>query len=68
MRMEWHHLLFDEENQIGVGEYTFSYDVQTHGMVIVRILNSRIANWREYEQESSMCWEDSVGPYRFRHS
>jgi hypothetical protein len=65
MRMEWHHLLFDEEKQIGVGEYTFSYDVQTHGMVIVRILNGRIANWREYEQESSMSWEDFVGPNRF---
>lgn len=65
MRMEWHHLLFDEEHQIGAGEYTFSYDVRTHGMVIVRILNRRIANWREYEQESSMGWEDFVGANRF---
>ncbi len=65
MRMEWHHLLFDEEKQIGAGEYTFSYDVRTHGMVIVKILNGRIANWREYEQESSMSWEDFVGPNRF---
>jgi hypothetical protein len=65
MRMEWHHLLFDEEHQIGAGEYTFSYDVRTHGMVIVRVLNGKIANWREYEQESSMGWEDFVGANRF---
>src|SRR5262245_24372517 len=23
MRMDWHHLVFDEESQIGAGEYTF---------------------------------------------
>lgn len=65
MKMEWHHLLFDEENQIGAGEYTFTYDVRTHGMVIVKISKGRIANWREYEQESPMRWEDFVGANRF---
>jgi SnoaL-like protein len=65
MRMQWHHLLFDEDNQIGAGEYTFTYDTRTHGMVIVRIINRRIANWREYEQESPMDWEAFVGVNRF---
>jgi hypothetical protein len=63
--MEWHHLLFDEANQIGVGEYTFSYDIQTHGMVIVKISNGRIANWREYEQESPASWEEFISPNTF---
>jgi hypothetical protein len=59
--MERHHRLFYEEHQNGAGEYTFSYDVRTHGMVIVRVFDGKIANWREYERESWMGWEDSVG-------
>jgi len=58
-------LLFDEEHQIGTGEYTFSYDVRTHGTVIVRVLNCKIANWGEYERQSSMGWEGFVGANRF---
>ena len=65
MRMEWHHLLFDEASQIGAGEYTFTYDVRTHGVVMLRIVGGRIANWREYEQASPLSWEEFVGPNRF---
>lgn len=65
MSMQWHHVLFDEANQIGAGEYTFTYKIRTHGMVIVRVVNARIANWREYEQESPMEWETFVGANRF---
>ena len=65
MHMEWHHLLFDETSQIGAGEYTFSYDIQTHGMVIIKIRHGKIANWREYEQESTASWEEAIGPNRF---
>jgi ketosteroid isomerase-like protein len=57
MKMEWHHLLFDEGGQIGAGEYTFTYEVRTHGMVIVRVRDGRIANWREYERESPADWQ-----------
>ena len=65
MSMEWHHLLFDEENQIGAGEYTFTYKVRTHGMVIVKIRDGKIANWREYEVETPMSWDEMVGGNRF---
>ena len=65
MRMEWHHLVFDETSQIGAGEYTFTYDVRTHGVVMLRIVGGRIANWREYEQASPLSWEEFVGPNRF---
>jgi len=65
MHMEWHHLVFDEETQIGAGEYTFSYDVRTHGAVMVRIVDGKIANWREYEQASPLDWDKFVGPNRF---
>jgi SnoaL-like domain len=65
MRMEWHHLLFDEETQIGAGEYTFEYEIRTHGIVIVRIVNGLIANWREYEHESPLSWKEMVGANSF---
>ena len=65
MHMEWHHLLFDKANQVGAGEYTFSYDIQTHGVVIVKITDGRIANWRECEQESTASWQEFIGPNKF---
>jgi hypothetical protein len=34
-------------------------------MVILRIVNGKIANWREYEVESRMNWEEMVGDNRF---
>lgn len=65
MRMEWHHLVFDETSQVGAGEYTFTYDIRTHGAVLVRIAGGKIANWREYEQASPLDWETFIGPNRF---
>ena len=61
----WHHLIFDPATQIGAGEFTFTYQVRTHGMVILRIVNGKIANWRQYEVESRMNWEEMVGENRF---
>ena len=61
MKMEWHHLIFDPEQQIGVGEYTFKYEVQTHGMVIVKFKNGLISNGREYEKESPKSWTELCG-------
>jgi ketosteroid isomerase-like protein len=65
MRMVWHHLIFDEAQQIGAGEYTFTYEVRTHGMVLIRLRDGKIANWREYEIESPSDWEALVGKNRF---
>jgi hypothetical protein len=61
----WHRLVFDPASQMGAGEYTFTYQVRSHGMVILRIVNGKIANWREYEVESRMNWEEMVGENRF---
>jgi hypothetical protein len=65
MHMVWHTLLFDPEKQIGSGEYTFRYRKQTHGLVIVKISNGLIVNWREYEVESELPWDQFVGDNRF---
>ena len=65
MHMKWHHLLFDPAQQIRVGEFTFRYRIQTHGLVIVKISNSLIVNWREYEIESPLPWDRFIGDNRF---
>jgi hypothetical protein len=61
MSMEWHHLIFDEATQMGAGEYTFSYKIRTHGVAIVRLVDGKIANWREYEQASPLPWSQFIG-------
>lgn len=60
MSMTWHHLAFDEDNQIGFGEYTYQGNNRYHGIVIVKIKNEKISNWREYQYKSELEWKDFV--------
>ena len=60
MKMTWHHLAFDEESQVGFGEYTFQMNYRYHGVVVVRIRGGKIANWREYQYESPLEWKEFV--------
>ena len=65
MRMEWRHLIFDEAEQIGAGEYTFRGENQYHGVVMVRVVGGKIANWREYQYRSDLDWPAFVEPNAF---
>jgi hypothetical protein len=65
MSMEWHHLVFDPETQIGSGEYTFQMKERYHGIVIVRLKDGLIATWREYQYQSSLPWSEFVGESAF---
>ena len=65
MQMVWHHLVFDEEQQIGAGEYTFTYEARTHGVALIRMRDGKIANWREYEIDSPLNWDVLVGKNQF---
>lgn len=65
MKMTWHCLIFDEQKQIGVGEFTFEYGDKVHGMVIVKITNGKISNWREYWYESNLDWGKFIGENKF---
>jgi len=65
MHMTWHNLVFDRVQQIGVGEYTFQYRKQTHGLVLVKLSNGLILNWREYEVESKLPWDQFIGDKQF---
>ena len=57
MRMEWHHLVFDAQQQVGMGEFTFEFGSKSHGVAVVRIRDGLISNWREYYYESDLAWE-----------
>ena len=65
MKMTWHHLAFDEASQVGFGEYTFQMNRRYHGIVVVRIRDGKIANWREYQYESKLDWKDFVAKSPF---
>jgi len=65
MRMTWHHLLFDEENQLGAGEYTFESTRRYHGVVIVKVVDGQISHWREYQYESASAWDEFAVRSRF---
>src|SRR6516162_3765045 len=56
MHMQWHNLAFDEESQLGFGEYTFQMTNRYHGIVVVRLRDGKISNWREYQYKSDLTW------------
>ena len=60
-KIEWHHLVFDPEQQLGAAEFTQQYHLQTHGTVIVKFSHGLISNWREYDVPSDLSWQKFVG-------
>ena len=58
MKMLWHHLVFNVEEQIGFGEYTFEMHNRYHGIAVVKIRSGLITQWREYQYQSELDWEE----------
>jgi hypothetical protein len=58
MKMTWHHLAFNEVDQIGFGEYTFEMHGRYHGIVVVKIQSGLIKHWREYQYQTELNWEE----------
>ena len=56
MRMAWHTILFDRDEQMGAAEYTYSGTNTYHGVVVIRLRDDLIANWREYQVRSDLDW------------
>ena len=65
MRMKWHHLAFNEQEQVGYGEYTFQMTGRYHGVVTVLVQNGKIAKWREYQYKSDSDWDAFTGRSKF---
>jgi ketosteroid isomerase-like protein len=57
MTMQWHHLAYNPDTNVGFGEFTFTYGSTVHGIAVVRVRAGRIANWREYWYESPLTWD-----------
>jgi hypothetical protein len=60
-RIEWHHMIYDPALQIGAVEYTVQRRIPTHGVIIIKISNGLICNWRQYAVASDMTWEKFRG-------
>lgn len=58
MKMTWHHLAFNEEEQVGFGEYTFQMHGRYHGIVVVKVEAGLVSRWREYQYWSELTWEE----------
>ena len=58
MKMTWHHLAFNEEEQVGFGEYSFQMHGKYHGIVTVKLKNGLIKFWREYQYKAELNWEE----------
>ncbi|HET6822292.1 MAG TPA: nuclear transport factor 2 family protein [Anaerolineales bacterium] len=58
MNMTWHHIIFDEEKQIGAGEFTFTYGNTVHGVTMIKVMGGLISNWREYWYASPLSWDE----------
>jgi ketosteroid isomerase-like protein len=61
MKMAWHHLAFNESEQVGFGEYTFEMHGRYHGIVVVKVESGLIKRWREYQYKTGLNWEEFVG-------
>ena len=60
-RIEWHHVVFDPAQQIGIVEYTIQRRIPIHGMIIMKISRGLISNWRQYAIASDLTWEKFRG-------
>jgi ketosteroid isomerase-like protein len=58
MKMTWHHLAFNEDEQIGFGEYTFEMHGRYHGIVVAQIESGLIKQWREYQYCTESDWQE----------
>jgi ketosteroid isomerase-like protein len=54
----WHTVVFDEERQVGVAEYTYEGSQRYHGVALVRVAGGRITHWREYQHVDPRPWDD----------
>ena len=61
----WHNIIFDEEQQIGVAEYTFDGTHRYHGVVIIKVQHDRITRWREYQHIDPRDWQNFISGTAF---
>jgi ketosteroid isomerase-like protein len=65
MHMTWHHLAFNEDGQVGFGEYTFQMHGRYHGIVTVKLENGLVKFWREYQYKTELSWGEFASLNQF---
>lgn len=59
-RSTWHTIVFDEKTQTGAAEYTYEEAHRYHGLVLIRVANGLVTEWREYQHTSDLDWEEYI--------
>lgn len=63
--VQWHNVIFDESRQLAACEYSYTGTHIYHGLVMVKLKDGLITNWREYQHTAEQGWEDFWGDNRF---
>lgn len=62
----WHHVLFDEAQQLGAAEYTYVGSHRYHGLVLVKVDGGGlVSHWREYQHTSALEFDEYAGDTTF---
>jgi hypothetical protein len=62
MHMTWRNIVFDARRQRGMGEFSFRYGTQVHGVAVIALRDGLIDQWREYWYASELPFEQFVAP------
>jgi hypothetical protein len=62
MNMTWRNVAFDVDKQRGMGEFSFRYGTQVHGVAVIALRDGLIAQWREYWYSSEQPFDEFVAP------
>lgn len=55
-----HATVFDEDQQLGAAEYTYDGKYRYHGLVLIQVVNDKIASWREYQHVDDRSRTDFI--------
>ena len=64
-RTVWRTIVFDEEQQVGIAEYTFDGTHRYHGAAIIKVQDDKVSHWREYQHIDSRDWHDYASDTAF---
>jgi hypothetical protein len=56
----YHHVLFDEDRQVGMVEYTYRGSFIYHGVAVVKIVDGLIREWREFQHTTDQVLREPL--------
>lgn len=61
----WHVIIFDEDKQLGVAEYSYTGTYRYHGVVLIKVEDDQISHWREYQHIDPREWPEFTAATAF---